>query len=435
MLADAGQQRRNVRFAIACGAIGTFIEWYDWFIYGILATVFSQQIFPSKTAIASLMAALFTYAIGFLVRPLGSLVLSPLGDRYGRRTAMAVTIGLMAAGSVLVAVTPTYAQIGVFAPILFLVARVMQGLSAGGEIQSAIPFMVEHAPANRKGLAGSFANVASGCATLVATGISGLLAWLLSDADLHAWGWRIPFALGGLLGLFGLYLRWGVPETPVFEQVKRAGAVAATPVRDVLRRHPLALLQIAALQATTVAYYIWATFLPTYAKLTTGQALVGSFAAGTIGVAVFTVLVPCFGYLSDRLQNRKIFALASAFGVVVLLYPLFTLLSAGGFFNYLIVSTVGWALLSMVFGVYPALFTELFPPELRATGIGLPYHITTALLGGTAPLLAAWFISLGMPMATCYYVMAVMLVCGLIYLTIPPMLRTDLAMPARSPAE
>lgn len=280
--------------AVWSGAIGYFIENYDWFMFGIMAAVFSQEIFPAKTAVGSLMSALLSYAVGFLVRPLGAFVFSPIGDKFGRRTAMAMTVSLMAFGSMIVALTPPYASIGVFAPIAFLVARVLQGLAQGGEAQSAIPFMCEHAPA-RRGFSGSLTQAAAGAATVLASAFAGLVTWLIPEPALSAWGWRIPFLVGGLLGLYGLYLRWGIPESPVFDHIKRTGSVAKRPIIQVLREHPLALVQIGALQSSTLAYYIWATFLPIYAKLTTGQALAGSFAASTVGVRCSPYWFRCSG--------------------------------------------------------------------------------------------------------------------------------------------
>lgn len=413
-------QSRGSHFrAVASGTIGTFIEWYDWFIFGIMAAIFAPLIFPNDAPMMSLISALMTYAIGFFVRPLGSLILSPLGDRIGRRNVMALTIGMMALGSLIIAVTPPYAVVGILAPIMVLVARVIQGISAGGEVQSAIPFMVEHAPEGRKGLAGSMANVSSGIATLVATGLAGAITALVPQPDLAAWGWRIPFFIGALLGLFGLYLRWSIPETPEFEEIKEKGKVEKTPIRRVLREHPMACLQVAALQAAAGVYYIFSTFLPTYANLVSGIPLSWSFTGSMIGVTIYIILVPIFGYLSDRFLWRKTYAIASAVLIVVFLYPLFLMLNEPSFWKYLFVVTCGWIMLSMVFAVYPVLFVELFPAEIRATGIGLPYHIVTAVIAGTAPLVAAYFIKAGVPIYTAYYMMGIMAVAGLIYTTIP----------------
>src|SRR6478672_2190038 len=178
---------------MVAGTIGHFVEWYDWYIYGLLAAVFASQIFPSHSAVASLIAALLTYAIGFVIRPFSGIIISPLADRYGRRTILTLAVSGMALGALIIAFTPGYATIGYAAPILFVVARILQGVSAGSEAQSAISFMVEHAPPNRRGLFGSFSNMASGLATLAATGAAAAVTAAFAPADLAAWGWRIPF--------------------------------------------------------------------------------------------------------------------------------------------------------------------------------------------------------------------------------------------------
>src|SRR6266498_1074317 len=182
---------------LVAGTIGHFVEWYDWYIYGLLAAVFAPQIFPSHSAFASLIAALLTYAIGFVIRPFSGIIVSPLADRYGRRAVLTLSVSGMALGSLIIALTPGYDSIGYAAPILFVVARILQGISAGSEQQSAISFMVEHAPPNRRGLFGSFSNMASGLATLAATGAAAIITTAFAPDELAVWGWRIPFLVGG----------------------------------------------------------------------------------------------------------------------------------------------------------------------------------------------------------------------------------------------
>src|SRR6478735_4516236 len=283
---------------MVAGTIGHFVEWYDWYIYGLLAAVFSSQIFPSHSAFASLIAALLTYAIGFVVRPLSGIIISPLADRFGRRTVLTLSVSGMALGSLIIALTPSFATIGYAAPVLFVVARIIQGISAGSEGQSAIAFMVEHAPPNKRGLYGSFTNMASGLATLAATGAAAIV-------------------------------------TPEFE----ASAVVdkkSAPARllALLKEHPKALLQTAALSAPAVAYYTWATFLPTYAQLTSGRDKASTLLGSVIGLILLVIVVPICGALSDRLGRRKIFPIVGAIGMIVLFYPLLLLLDQPGFWIY-----------------------------------------------------------------------------------------------------
>ena len=405
---------------VVAGTIGHFVEWYDWYIYGLLAAVFSSQIFPSDDPFTSLIAALLTYAVGFVVRPLSGIIISPLADRFGRRLILTLSISGMALGSLIIGLTPSFATIGYVAPVLFLVARIIQGISAGSEGQSAIAFMVEHAPANRRGLFGSFTNMASGLATLAATGAAAMVTASFAPADLAAFGWRIPFVAGGILGIVGLILRARAQETPEFEAeslVDRKSAAAR--LMDLLREHPKALLQAAALSAPAVAYYTWATFLPTYAKLTSGRDLASTLAGSVIGLALLVIIVPACGALSDRLGRRKIFPIIGAIGMIVLFYPLLLLLNQPGFGVYVLVSASGWVVLGIWQSVYPTIQAELFPASVRVSGIGFAHQIVIAVFGGTAPLIAAAFVGAGQPMLVAVYMIVVVAICLAVYFTLP----------------
>ncbi|BCW48223.1 MFS transporter [Arthrobacter sp. StoSoilB13] len=416
---EASEHPRRTLNMVA-GTIGHFVEWYDWYIYGLLAAVFSSQIFPSDSPFASLIAALLTYAVGFVVRPLSGIIVSPLADRFGRRVILTLSISGMALGSLIIGLTPSFATIGYAAPVLFLVARILQGISAGSEGQSAIAFMVEHAPARRRGLFGSFTNMASGLATLAATGAAAMVTSSFTPADLAAWGWRIPFVIGGILGIVGLILRSRAEETPEFE----AGSLvdqksAAARLMDLLREHPKALLQAAALSAPAVAYYTWATFLPTYAKLTSGRDLASTLAGSVIGLALLVIIVPACGAISDRLGRRKIFPIIGAIGMIVLFYPLLLLLNQPGFGVYVLVSASGWVVLGIWQSVYPTIQAELFPASVRVSGIGFAHQIVIAVFGGTAPLIAAAFVGAGQPMLVAVYMIVVVAICLAVYFTLP----------------
>ncbi|MEW1821648.1 MFS transporter [Arthrobacter sp. NPDC080031] len=414
----SARPRRNVN--MVAGTIGHFVEWYDWYIYGLLAAVFSTQIFPSGSSFASLIAALLTYAVGFVVRPLSGVIISPLADRFGRRRILTLSISGMALGALIIGLTPSFATIGYAAPILFLVARILQGISAGSEAQSAIAFMVEHAPANRRGLFGSFSNTASGLATLAATGAAAMVTSVFAPADLAAWGWRIPFVAGGILGVVGLILRARAEETPEFEATALVDQKsAAARLMDLLREHPKALLQAAALSAPAVAYYTWATFLPTYAKLTSGRDLASTLTGNVIGLALLVVIVPICGALSDRLGRRKIFPIVGAIGMIVLFYPLLLLLNQPGFGVYVLVSASGWVVLGIWQAVYPTIQAELFPAAVRVSGIGFAHQIVIAVFGGTAPLIAAAFVGAGQPMLVAVYMIVVVALCLIVYFTLP----------------
>ncbi|MEV7044589.1 MFS transporter [Amycolatopsis sp. NPDC051061] len=402
------------------GTIGHFVEWYDWYIYGLLAAVFAPQIFPSHSPFASLIAALLTYAIGFVVRPFSGIIVSPLADRYGRRVVLTLSVSGMALGALVIALTPGYDTIGYAAPILFVVARILQGISAGSEQQSAISFMVEHAPPNRRGLFGSFSNMASGLATLAATGAAAIITTALAPDELAAWGWRIPFLVGGLLGVVGLVLRVRADETSEFEASSLVDKKSA-PARllALLREHPKALLQTAALSAPAVAYYTWATFLPTYAQLTSGRDKASTLVGSVIGLTLLVIVVPICGALSDRLGRRKIFPIVGAVGMIVLFYPLLLLLDRPGFWVYVVVAASGWLVLGIWQAVYPTIQAELFPASVRVSGIGFSHQLVIAVFGGTAPLIAAAFVGAGHPMYVALYMIVITAVCLAVYFTLP----------------
>ncbi|MEU7835608.1 MULTISPECIES: MFS transporter [unclassified Nonomuraea] len=405
---------------MVAGTIGHFVEWYDWYLYGLLSAVFAPQIFPSHSPFASLMAALLTYGIGFVIRPFSGVIVSPLADRYGRRAILTLSVSGMALGSLIIALTPGYGTIGYAAPILFVVARILQGISAGSEQQSAISFMVEHAPPNRRGLFGSISNMASGLATLAATGAAAILATALAPDELEAWGWRIPFLVGGLLGVVGLVLRARADETSEFEASSLVDKKSA-PARmlALLREHPKALLQTAALSAPAVAYYTWATFLPTYAELTSGRDKSSTLVGSVIGLTLLVIVVPICGALSDRLGRRKIFPIVGAAGMIVLFYPLLLLLDRPGFWVYVVVAASGWLVLGIWQAVYPTIQAELFPASVRVAGIGFSHQLVIAIFGGTAPLIAAAFVGAGQPKYVALYMIVVVAVCLAVYFTLP----------------
>lgn len=382
---------RSGRTAIFAGAFGNLVEWYDWGIFGLLAPVFATQFFPEADPTAALLYTLLTFALGFLVRPFGGIVLSPIADRVGRRTMLAVTVLLMGGGSLLIAVTPTYAHIGIAAPAILFVARCLQGLSAGAEFGTSSAFIVEHARPDRRGFVGSLQLVSIGLGTLLGSGVSSVISRWLAD---EAWAWRLAFALGALLAVCGLVLRLVVEETPEFEAVQEQGAVARQPLRQVIREHPWPLLRIIGFSVGgTVCFYLWTVYLPTYGHLAGDLPLSTTLAVNTACVGLFVVLLPFVGYASDVWWGRRLPMAAEAIGFVVLAVPLFALAGSGNLTAYIVASIVGVVLLTGIEANLAAAFCEQFPANLRATGIGVPYALAVALFGGTAPLITTGLVS------------------------------------------
>lgn len=405
----AGARVSRVKM-ISGGAIGHFIEWYDWSIYGFLAGIFAGQMFPTESATASLIAAYSAFAIGFIGRPIGALVLSPLADKYGRRTLLSATILMTGFGSLIVGLCPTYAQIGIAAPLLIVVMRLLQGFSAGGEFQIAIAFLNEHATSRNRALAASPQLVAIGLSVLAATAVSALTTRFIPPDALAAWGWRVPFLIGAAISLYGLYLRRGLDETPSFTKLASQERVTIGSIFAALAKHPREAFIVFVVQMNGVQYYLWMIFLPTYANLVGGLDRASGFAASMIATAAYCVAVPCVAWISDRI-GRKPFLIGSAACFLVFTYPLLSLMVGTlSFATFLFVATIGALFVALNNGVLGTVFAELFPTRVRTSGIGIPYGLCAAIFGGTAPQVAIWLNALGGAFYIAAYVMVICVV-------------------------
>lgn len=384
---------RRRRHSLFAGTVGNLVEWFDWSVYGFFVPFFASAFFPQDDPATRTLSALAVFAVGFFFRPLGGAILGSYADRHGRRAGMTLTILLMAGASATIALLPTYDQVGLLAPILLVVARCVQGFSAGGEFGTSAAFLVENAPPGRRAWAGSWQQVSVGAGTLSASAIAALMFAFFTDEFVGTWGWRIAFGLGAVLGLFGLWLRMAVPDTDAFKAVRDQGKIERTPLRAVLREHPRAVLRVIALIcAGTALGQFWLVALPTILQFKTGIELRDAQIAAMVGLALFTALQPVAGTLSDRFGRRPVllfFAIGSAVTFVPLLNTVGTTLSSA-----LVAATVSCVLLAGYGGSLAAVMAEQFPPEVRTAGISLPYGIAIALFGGLAPVLATWTISI-----------------------------------------
>lgn len=406
-----GVPRSRARQLVAA-SVGNVVEWYDWYAYSFLAIYFSTQVFPASAdnSLVPILSAFAVFAVGFFMRPLGGLLVGSFADRFGRKAAMTFTIILMGVGSLLLAITPTYEAAGVLAPIILTLARLIQGLSVGGEFAAATTFLVESAPPGRRGLFSSFQYVSTTIGQLLASGLAALLAASLSKADMSSYGWRIPFVVGAVISLVGLWIRAGADETLAERspEEKRPGLF------DFVRHYPKQAATIVGITvAGTVAYYTWTTFLPTYAQLTVDFDPAQALTVGTISLVFFMILQPLLGMLSDRIGRRP---LLITFGLAFTLLPVPVLgLLTNSFTSLLVIQAIGMIFLGGFTSISAAVNSELFPTRVRAAGAGAPYSLTVAIFGGTAPLIGTAMKEAGNPGLFPWYMSALALVSTLVY--------------------
>ncbi|WP_059254490.1 MULTISPECIES: MFS transporter [Streptomyces] len=401
---------------LVAASVGNAVEWYDWYAYTFLATYIAAAVFPEGTgdSLVPLLSTFAVFAVGFFMRPVGGLLMGAVADRHGRRAALTVTILLMGGSSLLVGLTPTYASVGLLAPVVLVAARLLQGLSVGGEFAASTTFLVESAGPGRRGLFSSFQYVSTTAGQLAASGVTTVLVDTLAEPSMDGWGWRVPFWLGGVFSLVGFWIRRGAEETrsAAQRQAPRPGLFEA------LRRHPRQSLLIAGITAGgTLAYYTWTSYLPTYAELNAGVAKSDALLASTLSLAFFALLQPLGGLLSDRVGRRPLL-LCFGLGFAVLCVPLLHVLR-DSFAVLLLVSCAGMVLLTGFTSVSAAVNAEVFPPRVRAAGIGFPYSLTVALFGGTAPYVGTLFKELGHSGLFPWYVAVLCLLSSLVYLRLP----------------
>lgn len=424
--ADSRRMTPAQRRAVVAGAIGNTVEWVDWAVYATFASLFSGQFFPSHNPTASLLSTLVVFAVGFLMRPIGGAILGAYADRHGRKKAMTMTITMMAGAALVIAICPGYRTIGVAAPIILVLARLVQGFSAGGEFGTSSAFLVESAAPRRRAFAGSWQQVSVGGGTLLASLLGNVLTSTLDNAALQSWGWRIAFAFGGLLGLVGLWLRLSVQEPESFTRLADTGGRKRNPLRSMLVEHPGAALRVFGITiAGTLIYYLWVSYMPSYAHVITGISLQRALLANSIALTVFLVLLPFGGLLSDRV-GRKPTLLAFAVGFLVLAWPLYHLLD-GGFWTLLLVQLVGLVLIVGYSANCAVIMAEQFPPEIRTTGIALPYALAVAMFGGTAPYIVTWMGSNGHRGQVWIFLAAAALIGVVVYATMPETKDKELA--------
>ena len=379
----------GVRRIIVASLVGTSLEWYDFFVYGTAAAlVFNKLFFPSYDPLVGTLLAFTTYAVGFIARPVGGVIFGHYGDKIGRKNVLIVTLMLMGLATFAIGLLPTYATLGVAAPLLLVVLRFVQGIGLGGEWGGAVLMALESGDRTRRGLNASWPQVGVPVGLLLANGVLSFMGAITDDAAFLSWGWRVPFLLSGVLVLVGLWIRMTIEESPLFRDVEAKEDKARAPIVEVVRRYPRQLLlALGARVGVDVAFYIFVlfitTYIVTYLKLPKNYALV----AVLVAAAVQTVFIPVFGSLSDRYGRRPVY-LVGAVGAAIWTFVFFALLDTGNFALIVIAAVVALILHAAMYGPQASFIAEMFPTAVRYTGASMGYQLAGILGGALAPIIA-----------------------------------------------
>jgi MFS transporter, MHS family, alpha-ketoglutarate permease len=402
--------------AIIGGSAGNLVEWYDWYIYSAFTLYFAPVFFPAGDRTAQLLNAAAIFAVGFLMRPIGAWIMGIYADRKGRKAGLTLSVSLMCAGSLLIAVTPGYDTIGWVAPALLVIARLMQGLSVGGEYGASATYLSEMAGSKRRGFYSSFQYVTLIAGQLLALCVLLVLQALLPESQLEAWGWRIPFAIGGVLAVSVFYLRRKLVETPSFNNAQAAKAPASSGTL-LIRHHPSAALLVVALTAGgTLAFYAFSTYMQKFLVNTSGFDRETSSAIMTAALLVYMLLQPAAGALSDIIGRKPLLV---GFGVCGVMFTWLIFTTLANTTNPYVAFGIVLGALIIVTGytsINAVVKAELFPAHIRALGVALPYALANAIFGGTAEYVALWFKSRGMESGFYLYVTFMIGVSLIVYL-------------------
>lgn len=412
--------------SIFSGSVGNLVEWYDWYVYAAFSLYFAKAFFPQGDRTAQLLNAAAVFAVGFLMRPLGGWLMGIWADRHGRKSALVLSVSLMCAGSLIIALTPGYASIGVAAPVMLVLARMLQGLSVGGEYGTSATYLSEMANREHRGFWSSFQYVTLILGQLLALGVLIVLQqWILTPEQLESWGWRIPFVIGALCAFTALYLRRSMAETESFEG-RRVKAAAENPLRTLLR-HPRAILTVVGLTlGGTVAFYTYTTYMLKFLVNSVGMGKAAATLISAASLFVYMCLQPVVGALSDRIGRRPILITFGVLGSLLTVPILYRLESVSGAFEAFALIMLALLIVSGYTAINAVVKAELFPVEIRALGVGLPYALTVSLFGGTAEYVALWLKSIGLEQGFYWYVTACIAVSLLVYLFMPETSRTSL---------
>ncbi len=381
--------KKQTRRVLIASLVGSSIEWFDYFLYGtVAALVFNQLFFVTEDPTVGLLLAYASFALAFFIRPFGGIIFSHIGDRIGRKKTLVLTLSLMGVATFGMGLLPTYQAIGIWAPILLITLRLVQGIGIGGEWGGALLLAVEYAPPEKRGLYGSIPQMGVTIGMFMGT-IALWLMTMLPEESFITWGWRVPFILSALLVVFGLWIRKGIDETPEFKKVQESGEIPKLPIVDTLKYHwREVLIAIGAKVVETAPFYIFSTFVVSYATTNLEFTRTNTLTAVMIATVVTTILIPVMGNLSDKVGRKKLYVTGTV-AMALFAFPYFWMLQQGSVALLIIATVIGlgiiWAPITAVLGT---MFSEIFDAKIRYTGISLGYQIGAALAGGTAPLVA-----------------------------------------------
>lgn len=407
---DDVDSRRAAQKAVRAAMVGNFVEWFDYGVYAYLAPVIATVFFPNEDRTAALLSTYAVFALSFFVRPLGGVYFGRLADRVGRQKVLAVTILIMAAATTAIGVLPPYAVVGLGAPALLVLCRMVQGFAAGGEYAGAVSFVVEFGPTKKRALYGSWVAVSVFLGLLCGSGLVGLLSTVMSADALNSWGWRIPFLIAAPIGAIGLYIRLKLEETPEFKMVLQSGQVDAAPLRDAIRtqRRNMAVFFSFAI-CNAVASYLFGSYLTTYLVEVAGHSKPEALFTNTIALVVLCFMLPVGGLLTDR-YGRKPMLLTASVLFAILAIPIFILAGVGGFGTALAAQLLFVVIFFFISPPVTVSIAEMFPANVRVTAGAISYNLAFTVFGGTAPFVATALIALtGNKLAPAYYAMAIAL--------------------------
>ncbi len=407
------------------GSVGNLVEWYDWYVYSAFSLYFAKAFFPPANQTAQLLNAAAVFAVGFLMRPVGGWLLGRYADRKGRRAALTTSVLLMCGGSLLIAITPSYSTIGVAAPTLLVIARLMQGLSVGGEYGASATYLSEMAGQRRRGFWSSFQYVTLIMGQLLALGVLLVLQRSLDAPQLDAWGWRIPFVIGAMCAVVAVWLRRGLEETAAFKSATATSHKSAGSTIKALLQHPRAIATVVGLTAGgTVAFYTFTTYAQKFLVNTAGFSKSDATLISAASLAVFMCIQPLVGALSDIVGRRPVLTTFGVLGTIGTVPMLSTLGSTTSAMSAFLLLTLALLVISGYTAINAVVKAELFPTSIRALGVGFPYAIAVSVFGGTAEYLALWFKNMGHERWFYWYVTACIVGSLVVYVTMPETQKT-----------